>query len=1148
MKGKNRIISVLSIILMLVASPVFAEDKVITSENNSLIEAIVDTPIFTEDGQKVGTIVKGVIVSYSAIDSDKVTIQWKSDIAYINKENTRILDSVEVSDSEMVLEGESNSIGTIVAENGLEVLNPKTKLPIFQLEPKVKYPVIGQNDGKYKVLIGSRLGIIEPKDDVTFTEETVSESVIEPSNQTPDQNSTDNSSEEITNPNLDTGNLADKNAEVIKTEQTPTSEQLQAEEEKQNSNELQSEETEVVEVVGVSENEPKPRAFTLNDRYFKANADNLSVYDNSTGKLVHAGYLIKGQVYPRVSDYGDWHKIKYGNGYGYVLKSATIPVDGPEIRNENSSNLQGNGRTFTALENLVVNDNTSGALIPFAVINKGTTYPIIGYLGPDWIKVDVSGRIGYVYKSATKMSFESSDRYFKADVDNLSVYDNSTGKLVHIGYLIKGQVFPRVSDYGDWHRIKYGNTYGFVWKDATSPAIGTEIKNENSSNLQNNGRTFTALENLVVNDNTSGALVPFAVINKGTTYPVLGYLGPDWIKVDVGGRIGYVYKPATKFSFENTDRYFKVDVDNLSVYDNSTGRLVHKGYLIKGQVFPRVSDYGDWHKVKYGNGYGFIWKDATSPAVGTEIRNENTSNLQSNGRSFTAIENLVVNDNTSGALVPFAVINSGSSYPILGYLGSEWIKVDVGGRIGYVYKSATKMTFESTDRYFKASIENLPIYDNSTGKLVHVGNLMKGQVYPRVSDYGDWHQIKFGRGYGYVWEDATEPAFSWEIKNENTTFQNTERNFKALENLVVNDNTSGALIPFATINAGTTYPVVGYLGPDWIKIDVSGRIGYVYKPAVHEGPIYRYTNYALSLAEAFEKQMAANPPPQTDKKYKAYVRSDAFIVNDVNNPTVGIVQNPGWRVRVGPSISYDDIGQLNNGESVTILSKAYNTQDGYWWYEIKYNRQWVNAIREDVLYYLNPESFNRDSKYYYQFLVLSESAGISINEVNQKILANKGILSGHGKAFVEAGAKYGINELYLISHAILESGHGSSKLANGIVVSSVDGKPVTPRTVYNMYGVGAKDVDADRLGSEYAYQQGWFTPEAAIIGGAEFIANKYINNGKDTLYKMKWNPAAPGTYQYATDIGWAYKQVSSISNLYEYIDTYTLIFDIPKYR
>ena len=118
-------------------------------------------------------------------------------------------------------------------------------------------------------------------------------------------------------------------------------------------------------------------------------------------------------------------------------------------------------------------------------------------------------------------------------------------------------------------------------------------------------------------------------------------------------------------------------------------------------------------------------------------------------------------------------------------------------------------------------------------------------------------------------------------------------------------------------------------------------------------------------------------------------------------------------------------------------------------------------------------------------------------------------------------------------------------MANGVVVNG--------KTVYNMYGIGAYDGSAVSSGAQYAYNAGWFTPEAAIIGGAKFIAQGYVNAGQDTLYKMRWNPDAAektgkATHQYASDIGWATKQVNQIYNLYSLLSSYTLNYEIPTYQ
>ncbi|MGG1571290.1 hypothetical protein [Peribacillus frigoritolerans] len=52
---------------------------------------------------------------------------------------------------------------------------------------------------------------------------------------------------------------------------------------------------------------------------------------------------------------------------------------------------------------------------------------------------------------------------------------------------------------------------------------------------------------------------------------------------------------------------------------------------------------------------------------------------------------------------------------------------------------------------------------------------------------------------------------------------------------------------------------------------------------------------------------------------------------------------------------------------------------------------------------------------------------------------------------------------------------------------------------------------------------------------------------------MRWNPTAAEKYgyashQYATDIGWATKQVKQIYNLYSLLDSYKLTIEVPKYK
>ncbi|WP_368974914.1 S-layer homology domain-containing protein [Caldifermentibacillus hisashii] len=207
------------------------------------------------------------------------------------------------------------------------------------------------------------------------------------------------------------------------------------------------------------------------------------------------------------------------------------------------------------------------------------------------------------------------------------------------------------------------------------------------------------------------------------------------------------------------------------------------------------------------------------------------------------------------------------------------------------------------------------------------------------------------------------------------------------------------------------------------------------------------------------------------------------------------------------------------------------------------------ATADLVAYYVNPNNFPNTSPEFYQFLKLSYTPGLNAAEINKNLLpVDEGNpLKGTAEYFIMAGEMYNINPIYLIVHALHETGRGTSALSKGILVSSVDGKPVEPKVTYNMFGVRALDADPNKYGSEYAYKEKWFTPIEAILGGAKFIGNGYINNGQDTLYKMKWNPGNPANHQYATHVQWATAQAKRLFETYQKLPSASKYFDVPRY-
>lgn len=253
-----------------------------------------------------------------------------------------------------------------------------------------------------------------------------------------------------------------------------------------------------------------------------------------------------------------------------------------------------------------------------------------------------------------------------------------------------------------------------------------------------------------------------------------------------------------------------------------------------------------------------------------------------------------------------------------------------------------------------------------------------------------------------------------------------------------------------------------------------------------------------------------------------------------------------FKIKVKDSGSYTPIGTPNytiGGVTYTSYNITLN--------EMAQRQMQTNPVYNDgnglksadllhTMRYVDPNEFSSGA-YKYQFMDLSKYNGINRDSL-ARFLDGKGILSGKADTFIAAAKQFGISELYLVAHACLETGYGTSTLATGVTYNGV--------RVYNMFGIGAYDSDAVGTGSKKAYTEGWTTPELAIYGGAEWISKNYINSSKyrqNTLYKMRWNPDNPGNHLYAGDIAWAVTQSTILERLFAQIGGATIHYEIPVY-
>lgn len=256
-----------------------------------------------------------------------------------------------------------------------------------------------------------------------------------------------------------------------------------------------------------------------------------------------------------------------------------------------------------------------------------------------------------------------------------------------------------------------------------------------------------------------------------------------------------------------------------------------------------------------------------------------------------------------------------------------------------------------------------------------------------------------------------------------------------------------------------------------------------------------------------------------------------------------------------------DGGNVEVPETGEVTYKNYNmTLDQMT--TLQMDNPYVTASKEEVKNALDPDNSAVGSKY--QFADLRGYSGATAEPLDAYIdstnLGKSGMLHGMGWAFVEAAKTYNVNEVYLLAHAIIESGWGTSTLAMGYYydgTQDIEGKYYPKGTYYNFYGIGAYDSSPLSGGRSLAIQNGWDSPEKAILGAAQWITTNYTYGGiypQPTLYDMKWDPQrtndtlSRGWHQYATDIYWARSIARVMDEIYATTDLGSSVdFIIPRY-
>ena len=237
---------------------------------------------------------------------------------------------------------------------------------------------------------------------------------------------------------------------------------------------------------------------------------------------------------------------------------------------------------------------------------------------------------------------------------------------------------------------------------------------------------------------------------------------------------------------------------------------------------------------------------------------------------------------------------------------------------------------------------------------------------------------------------------------------------------------------------------------------------------------------------------------------------------------------------------------------------------------------WVTASEKAVCYYMDPRNFLEENTIF-QFEVLSYSPSYQDVSGVATILKNTALSNtsytykdelgiqrsiSYEDTFMMAAEYTGVSPYHLASRVKQEVTIGTNSLSNSVTgtVSGYEG-------LFNFYNIGAYNSTeaggAIRNGLKFAKNGStsvslnkscmisWTNPFRAILGGAFYIGNNYVNRGQNTIYLQKFNVTTEygNTYghQYMANVEAPYSEGIRVYRGYEELETTPVVFSIPVY-
>lgn len=679
-----------------------------------------------------------------------------------------------------------------------------------------------------------------------------------------------------------------------------------------------------------------------------------------------------------------------------------------------------------------------------------------------------------------------------------------------------------------WAKVKYKSKEGWGY-----------MPNVKEKKLSSPTRYVSGVYRVPLREKPTSKSNCLGYIYEGEKVEIIDYTG-SYARVKFEGRVYYMLKA-----------YFSTKNPAQVKYVSGVWRKVLKsGYVSTSKELGYIMEGSKVTVVGYKNGYAHIlYNNKRYYTKDTYLVSQNPAKY----KYVSGEEKIPV---TYGGSKVVGYIGKGQKIKTFGVKNGD-IRISFNGQTGFI-KGSSKLSDYPIKVVSGSSF--VKIY-KSMSENDEIGTVPEGMNVSILAESKNWVKIKYGSGEGYIksqyikdlkYIESSKPV---DIKKKNSSDSAT----------------------VCTVNNGDQVEIQGY-SDGWAKVKYNGYIGYVEnqklvmnKNSSNEAFItgLKADSSNANLRYTTKENVIVYKNPLVDTSKHGYLEEGAVVefISHLDNNYTKVKVNDGI-------IGYIKRSNLSHRNKKLKNTTSYTTKNLSTTHSEYLNTQKNNpyAKYEEVVYYSNPLNYSLENdNEKFQFLKLNTYREVNAYDLNvylSNIKVNSGneaIFKGKASAFISAAKKYNIDPIYLVAHTMLETGYGNSALAQGIVVAKdAAGNKITPTKVYNLFGIGAVDSDANGQGSKTAYALGWTSISKAIEGAAKWISegvaandsvglkksDGYIHSARHThqytLYAMRWDYIS-GWHQYASDVRWALK-ISKLMNELSYIyEGAKLVFETPKY-